>query len=131
MNGVQYELDDEGGIDPTDPLGDLIISDEHGGTLVFSETFIDVWLLSFLRALFSIDSGESLKVEVLEEQYFVLMTEVSGFLNLECEGRSIRLKLGPAKRYFTDATKKLIGELSEYDDVDKNATIAELKKLVE
>ncbi len=129
MTHVQYNLDGEGEIDPTDPLGDLTIMGDDGQSLLLTETFIDVWLLSLLRGLLSIRNRTSLKVEVLEEPYFISMTEENGFLHLECEGRSIRLKSEQARQYFIRAGKMLVDELSKYDGFERNTTIEELKAL--
>lgn len=127
---VQYTLDNEDGIDPTDPLGNLTIRDDKGFSLFLAETFIDVWLISLIRAIVSIRSRESLKVEVLEEPYFILITEDNGFLNLECEGRSIRLNSEKARHYFIESAKSLVDELSKYDGHERNAAIDELRALI-
>lgn len=130
MMNVQYTLDNEGGIDPIDPLGDLTIMGDNSSSLLLIETFIDVWLLSLLRGLLSISNGKSIRVEVLEEPCFILMTEENGFLHLECDGKSIRLQSGQARKYFIEAAKMLVNELSKYNGVERNATIAELKALI-
>lgn len=113
MINVQYTLDDEGGIDPTNPLGDLTIIGDNGGSLFLTETFIDVWLLSILRGLLSICNQKPLKVEVLEEPYSILMTEKNGVLNLERDGTWIHLRSGQAMLHFIDAAKRLVNELSK------------------
>lgn len=130
MTGVEYTLDSEYGIDPTDPLGDLAITDDRGCSLLLSETFIDVWMLSLMKAIFSICNSESLNVEVLEEPYLILMTENNGFLDLECEGMAIHLESGQARQCFIDAAKNLVDELSKYDGSERNIAIEDLKRLV-
>ena len=130
MKNVQYTLDDEGGIDPTDPLGNLTITGEDGSSLFLMETFVDVWLLSLLRGLLSIGEHETLTVEVLEEPNTILMTSDSGIINLVYKGESTFLKLEQAVSSLIEAARRFVYELSEYDGVESNTVVKELEELI-
>jgi len=127
---VQYTLDYEDGIDPTDPLGDLKITDDSGGSLLIEETFIDVWLLSFLNSILNIKPDETLKVEVLEEPYFVSLTEKDGALAFNYNDQVINTGVKEAILGFEKTAKELIVDLSGYSGVEKNLTIMTIKELL-
>jgi len=127
---VQYTLDYEDGIDPTDPLGDLKITDDSGGSLLIEETFIDVWLLSFLNSILNIKPDENLKIEVLEEPYFISVTEKDGTLVFNYNDQVINTDIKEAILSFEKTAKELIIDLSGYSGVENNLTITTIKELL-
>lgn len=129
MMQVKYTLDVEGGVDPTDPLGDLVLSDDFGHSLILKESFIDVWLLSFLGVISNICVGQSLKVEVLEESYYVLVTRTIESLLLNYDGKEISVDPNQIVIAFKDTAKKFLNESAFSEGFERNTALKALKKI--
>lgn len=127
---VQYVLDEEGGIDPEDPLGDLLLADDAGNSIFLKETFIDVWLVSFIKSILKIHSNESLQVEVLEEPYGVLLKRKEDELIFSYRSATLKTDCIDALSAFKNVSRCFIHELSMYSGVEKNASIHELEGLL-
>lgn len=126
---VQYTLDVEGGIDPTDPLGDMVLSDNSGHSLTLKAIFIDVWLLSFLKAIASICVGQSLHIEVLEESYYVLATRTDDVLLLKYDGAEISVDPTQAILAFKNTAKDFVSEMTLSEGAEKNTALKALKEM--
>jgi hypothetical protein len=110
-------------------LGDLVLSDDFGHSLILKESFIDVWLLSFLGVISNICVGQSLKAEVLEEDYYVLVTRTNEALLLNYDGKEISVDPEKIIISLKDAAKEFINELAFYEGFDKNTALKALKEI--
>ena len=108
---VEYILDKEGGLDPTDPLGNLVLLDEDNNSLVLTDIFIDTWLLAFLDKLNKIDNNSSVKVDTFEEKYCVTVSNSNGELIFQYNGDEITTTKGSALLAFNQSIIKLEQEL--------------------
>jgi hypothetical protein len=127
---VKYVLDKEDGIDSRDLLGNISLHDIDGNSLSIEEIFVDVWLLAFLNGIFEISTGETLKIEVLEETFSVLLTKKSHTLIFKYENSIISTNFDDALSAFKGAGKKLISELQIQKETNDNPTLSSLEKLL-
>ena len=127
---IKYELDYEDGVDPTDPLGRLVISDDSENILSLNETYIDVWLVALLRAVLDIKESESLNVEVLEEPYSLYIEENDSNIIIKYEKQSVKCDRNDMIIGIKNVSNDFIRELSKYEGFDKNEAIKLLKKLI-
>lgn len=127
---VEYVLDEEGGVDVIDPLGDLVLRDEKGESFTIENTFIDAWLLSFLETLINISIEHSIEVGVLEEQEHVSVVVTKNVMKFTYFGKTITSEAEKTIRAFKDVAKIFVAELSDHDDIDKNISVKRLKELM-
>jgi hypothetical protein len=80
-------FDVETGLDGTDPLGSLIISDERS-RIVIEPTFFDSWLVSLIGALPRLRAPGRVNVEIDEEPYPIeVEVAVGGHLVISYRGQ--------------------------------------------
>jgi hypothetical protein len=64
---IEWTLYEEEGIDPDDPLGTIVLSDDEGNEIRQEATYLDSWFEALIEGLRSLQAGEEEAVEILEE----------------------------------------------------------------
>ncbi|MEQ8469065.1 hypothetical protein [Coleofasciculus sp. E1-EBD-02] len=85
---IEWKLDEEGGIDPIDPVGDISISDGER-TIQEESTYLDSWFDALIAVGKAIKSGNNLAVEIAEEPYNLKLELVSSGAEISYKNKTI------------------------------------------
>lgn len=130
MAKVKFTLDESGGFDPADPLGDLEIVGDDGKKLILNCTFIDVWLLSLIQSKVLSGHADAEILSVLEESFCLKVAIAEGMIELETESNKIYASKDSLIEELYSAAKKLVNFFINVDGFDKNTALVSLRDKV-
>ncbi|MEQ8974834.1 MAG: hypothetical protein RIE73_31175 [Coleofasciculus sp. C1-SOL-03] len=85
---IEWKLDEEGGIDPIDPVGDIVISDGDR-TIQEESTYLDSWFDALITGAKNITSVNSLVIDIAEEPHALRLTQVLQGLQISYKDKTI------------------------------------------
>lgn len=85
---IEWKLDEEGGIDPIDPVGDIVISDGDR-TIQEESTYLDSWFDALITGAKNITSVNSLVIDIAEEPQALRLERVSLGLQIYYKDKKI------------------------------------------
>ncbi|MEQ9672238.1 hypothetical protein [Coleofasciculus sp. G2-EDA-02] len=85
---IEWKLDEEGGIDPIDPVGDISISDGER-TIQEEATYLDSWFDALIAVGKAMKLGNNLAVEIAEEPYSLKLKLVSSGAEISYKNKTI------------------------------------------
>jgi len=85
---IEWKLDEEGGIDPIDPVGDIVISDGDR-TIQEESTYLDSWFDALITGAKNITSVNSLVIDIAEEPHDLRLKRVSPGLQIYYKEKTI------------------------------------------
>jgi hypothetical protein len=88
MLTIKLRLDEGGGLDPIEVLGDLTISDGHSA-IVVKTTFVDTWLESLIVAHHKLKLSGDVKVDVQEPSPLRVRMNPDGSVRISYEDQEV------------------------------------------
>ncbi|MDP5210230.1 hypothetical protein [Microbulbifer sp. 2205BS26-8] len=126
MEEVIYILDLEGGVDPNEPLGSIVLNDNQDNKIVIENTYIDAWLMAIGDFLLAENNPQ--RIEVLEEPEVIRALANGNLLQLSYRGSMISVDLQAFSRQVAIAMDCLIKELLKYSTQCATTNIVFLEK---
>lgn len=97
---IYFTLYEDGGIDPIDPVGDIVLTDGQTEIRV-KATYLDSWLEVLLDGLAGFQKGEKLQLEIPEEPDFLVVEPFNSGFKISYKEKQIIAKS------FTDFSKEI------------------------
>ncbi len=89
---ISFTLDQDDGIDPNDPIGDILITNDHTQLLIKS-TYLDSWFDVLIDGYKSLQNRNKITLEIIEEPDAVTFeTVLKGF----------KINYGKQELFFSD-----------------------------
>jgi hypothetical protein len=129
---ISLKLDEEGGVDPDELLGGIVLEGENGSRIEESTTFLDTFLLALAQGLVAVAGGARESVDIFDEPNPLLFDRVSDKVTIEYKGVSVLFDYDEIAHDLIDSYQCLTeyiglsGNVPTY--VDLNETVAFLSK---
>ena len=129
---ISWKLNEEGGVDPDELLGGIVLEGENGSRLEESTTFLDTFLLALAEGLVAVADGGRESVDIFDEPNSLLFDRVSDNVNIEYKGMSVLCGYDEIARDLIDSYQCLTEYIGVSDNVptyvELNEAIAVLSK---
>ena len=120
---IFFTLYEDEGIDPIDPVGDIILTDGQTDLLVES-TYLDSWFETLIDGLEGLQSGKKSKLEIVEEPGSIIFEPLTSGFKISYRGREIMIEnLANLIEELTTATQEFISKLNLQGEVSNKNTI--------
>ncbi|NET59870.1 MAG: hypothetical protein F6K47_28095 [Symploca sp. SIO2E6] len=117
---IEWTLDEEEGIDPTDPVGNLILSDGKT-TIQLESTYLDSWFEAFITGIKEITAGNSTTVEIAEEPDLLMFKYSKSGIIISYQNQDIFVKnTDELLLVLRESAKKFIEKLDKVKIVESN-----------
>ncbi|MGK7876867.1 MAG: hypothetical protein AB4426_27330 [Xenococcaceae cyanobacterium] len=85
---IEWNLDEEEGLDPIDPLGNITLKDEQR-TLREECTYLDSWFYAFITGIQRVQAGNSITVDLVEESDPLIFEPSKGRIKISYQNQAI------------------------------------------
>lgn len=128
MINIKWTLDEEEGIDPIDPLGDITLTDGRTSFSVES-TYLDSWFSALITGINAVKSGHMATVEVAEEPDILIFEPWESGMILFYQNSSLRVnKIEEFMEIFRHAVQKF---LCQVDNCERNPLLNLIRDFLE
>ena len=128
MINIKWTLDEEEGIDPIDPLGDITLTDGRTSFSVES-TYLDSWFSAFITGIKAEKYGHKATVEVAEEPDVLIFEPWESGTIVSYQNSALQVKqIDEFMEIFRPAAHKF---LSQLDNCDRNPLLNLIRDFLE
>lgn len=127
MIEIKWALDEEEGIDPTNPVGDIAITD--GTSRIFAEyTYLDSWFDALVRGVRGVLVGQSLTVNIVEEPQPLVFKPLDQGMQISYQNQSIVIpKNGEFVDVIKETAKDFLAKTSNVAGFESNDLLTSLR----
>jgi len=120
MINIKWTLDEQEGIDPIDPLGDMIITDSHT-ILSVESTYLDSWFSALITGIKAVNAGKRVTVEVAEEPDPLIFEPWKSGMIISYKDRALQVKkIDEFMESFRNAAHKFLCKVDNQTGCDRN-----------
>jgi len=128
MINIKWTLDEEEGIDPIDPLGDITLTDGRTSFSVES-TYLDSWFSAFITGIKAVKSGHRATVEVAEEPDALIFEPWESGMIVSYQNSALQVK--QIEEFLEIFINSAHNFLSQLDNCDRNPLLNLIRDFLE
>jgi hypothetical protein len=128
---ITVTLDESEKIDPIDPIGDILITDDQT-TIGERLTYLDSWFDALITGLKTVEKGESIAVEIAEEPEKLVFEPWQEGMRISYRGQSI--SVAKISEFTTDlklAANEFLNKLNCESEFDSNDLLQIIRDFVD
>ncbi|MBC6420638.1 MAG: hypothetical protein GDA43_00935 [Hormoscilla sp. SP5CHS1] len=131
MIDIKWTLDEEEGIDPIDPLGDITLTDGRTSLSVES-TYLDSWFSALITGIKAVKSGHRATVEVAEEPDILIFEPWESGMLLSYQNSALRVKqIEEFLEIFRHAAHQFLSQVDNQTGCDRNPLLNLIRDFLE
>lgn len=126
---ISWELDEEGGIDLGELLGDIALQDSEGSRIKESNIFLDSFFLALAEGLVAATANGRAHIELFDAPISMLFYRASDQLTIECKGQSVCFRYDEFVCDLVDSYSSLAGysgfsgTIPKYGDLNRAISV--------
>ena len=117
MLKIQVSFEKEGGVDPIDPSGEILISDEGGVRIWEKHVYLDSWLDALITGLKEVEAGKSASIDLVEEPVPIMIQPQNGGIKLTY--RDTTVSVGSIEEFRRTLRSASVDFLRKWDAAGK------------
>jgi hypothetical protein len=128
MLKIQVVFEEEDGLDPIDPSGEILISD--GRVRIWQKhAYLDSWLDALIRGLREVEAGKSTSVDLVEEPDPLMLQPQNGGIKLTYRDTTVSVdSIDEFRRALRSATEDFLGKLDAADKDGETELLNSIRK---
>lgn len=104
---ISWDLDEEGGIDSDELLGNIVLQDSHGNCIEERTIFLDTFFFALAEGFVAVADGGQASIEVFDESISIRFSRALDMIAIECSGRSVNFVYDEAVRDLINSYQSL------------------------